>query len=423
MSKQSGWDTTTGGNHEKGKRWEDSVEKLDLTKDYQTIRFLQGPTAGAKHWVEFKNAEGQKKGFYTPCFSFNRKTASFEKDSACPACQAGIKSAIFYAANVVVRSIQEEKPESVKREKPDENGFKTKENKAWSPVRVMVVPATVSKKIRQIITLNKYKIDGKNVTKTVEDPKFGMDLEVSFDKDAEGAQMYDVQKGEKTKLTEEEKAYLLYDLGIIPNFLNSQETDSLYYKEKVDLAKSLKSKGMLGKKEDEDDEEDAPKSKRRSDDDDEDTDDDDVASFDEDSDDDDAPPKKKKKKPVEDDEDEDSDDDDDEDPPPKKKKKPVEDDEDSDDDEDEAPPKKKKKPVDEDEDDSDDEDDEDPPPKKKKKPVVEDDEDEDEDEDEDPPPKKKKKPVVEDDEDDEEESTPPPKKKKKAVEAEDSDWD
>jgi hypothetical protein len=419
-TKQKGWDTTTGGTHEKGKRWEDSVEKLDLTKDYQTIRFLQGPTAGAKHWVEFKNAEGQKKGFYTPCFSFNRKTDSFEKDSACPACMAGIKSAIFYAANVVVRSIQEEKPESVKREKPDENGFKTKENKAWSPVRVLVVPATVSKKIRQIITLNKYKnAEGKMVTKTVEDPKFGLDLEVSYDKDAEGAQMYDVQKGDKSKLTDEEKAYLLYDLGIIPNFLNSQETDSIYYKEKVDLAKSLKSKGMLGKKDDEDDEEEAPKSKRRSDDDDE--DDDDVASFDESDSDEDAPPKKKKKPVVEDEEDSDEDD---EDPPPKKKKKPVDEDEDddSDSDEDDAPaPKKKKKPV-EDEDDEDEE--EEAPPKKKKKPVVEDDED-DEDEDEDLPPKKKKKPVVEDDEeeDDEEESAPPPKKKKKAVEAEDSDWD
>jgi hypothetical protein len=396
------WANTKGG--EEKKRWEDSVEKLDLTKDYQTIRYLESPRGGAKHWVDFKNADGQKKGFYSPCFSFNSDTQTYEDSEACPACKANIKSSLFYAAHAIVRQIQEDKPEVVKKEHADENGFKVKE-KGWSPVRVVVVPSSVAKKIRNIITLNKYKIDGKVLTKTVEDPKFGCDLEISFDKDAEGTLMYDVQKGEKSALTEEELAYLRFDLSVIPNFLNSQETDATYYKEKADLERSLKQKGHLGGVDA--DEEDVPKRRRRSDDDEDEVK---VASYD---DEDEAPVKKKAKPAVV------ADDDEDEAPVVKKKAKPVV----SDDDEDEAPVKKNAKPAvsDDDEDEA--------PQAKKAKPAVADD-----DEEEVAPKKKIKKIVEEDDEevsasadDDDEDDAPVPaaivnKKKKVQAEVED-EWD
>lgn len=411
MSKS--WATTKGGDNERMKRWEDSVEKLELTKDYQTVRFLEAPSSGAKHWIEFKNEEGQKKGFYSPCFAFNSETDSFENTSHCPACKAGIKAGLFYASNSIVRALQEDKPENAKKEKPNDDGFKSKDDKGWSPVRVVVVPSSMAKKIRNIVTLNKYKIDGKQVSKSVEDKKFGCDLEISFDKDAGGGgAMYDIQKGDKSSLTEEELKYLRYDLSIIPNFMNSKDEDSLYYKDKKDIERSLKRLNFLEEEGSEDS--DVPTKRRKDDEDDEEVP---VKKRSKDDEDDEIPVKKSKK--VDDEESEEPNDDEEPIPPKKSKKSDDEDDEE----EDEKPVKKKVKKieVDEDEDEEesdddeeeedDDDDDEEVKPKKKSKKV-----DDDDDEEETEKPKKK----VNDDDDDDD---APKKKSKKASSSDDDDDD
>jgi hypothetical protein len=245
MASQKSWATVKGS--DETKRWEESVKLWEKKKgEFTRYRFLEAPTPAARHWVDFLDANGDKKGFYSPCFAFNSDKETPENDNACPACRAGIKASKFYATNVINRDTQENKPATVGAEKPNSKGFKEKSDKGWSPVEVLTLPAGQAKKIQNIISLNKWKINGTTVCKTIEDAVYGRDLEIMFDPSAEGAAMYDIQKGDATKLTPEELKYLKYDLSIIPNFLNSQKAGDLYYDEKMKLEKDLKKLGKMG---------------------------------------------------------------------------------------------------------------------------------------------------------------------------------
>jgi hypothetical protein len=397
-------------------------------KKWVTLRLMPGLHSSGGYWIKTKKRDGKMTKFPMAAPSWDSAAQVLDTTRVDPwrdlmqreAAADVEKTARLvefgqsYWGQAIIRAEVKNQPANLPRHTKAEkaSGFKDKESDSWTPVRVIRLPSSFARKLRELKELNTHTGSaGGTKAYSINDAKFGRDIRVYFDPDKAPAEQYNVQLGEKSRnpLTEEENAYLKWDL----TFLDTREFDDKeVLRDFNEWAARMKVKVPKGKTvadDDEDDEEDdeapkakskkpAPKKKPVVDDDEDDEDD-----FDEDEDEDEpAPAKSKKKKPVvaDDDDEDDFDEDGDEEPAPKKKpaakKKPVvaddEDEEDEDDfeeddeedDEDEAPkakskkPAPKKKPVvtDDDEDEDDDEDDFD--------------EDEDEDEDEEPAPKKKK---------------------------------
>lgn len=435
-------------------------------RKFKTFRLLPNELLPVKqHWVNII-AGKDKREVSIPkfCVSFDPKTEEDKEGVECPYCKlAGQRTDYFYLVNAISREAQEDKPgKTAKLTKSErETGFKDPESEAWTPVVVLRVKNSLAKKIKGLKELNKHKVKGATKLFTVTDEKYGADINIKFDPDAAGTDMYQAQLADKTALTEEEKAYLVWDLTeelIVKagreslkeakkeiarmEIVDAEETEDDEDDDKPAKGKKKPVKGKKSSKDDEDEDEldeddddidlddDEPKSKSKKkpaakgkksskddDDDDEDEDeldDDDDSSDDEDDEDADDEPKSKKgkkvvKKPVKgkkaakDEEDEDDEDDEE-----------LDDELDEDDDDD----------SDDDSDDSDDEEDDDKPAKGKKKVVKkpvkkskksasddDDDDEEDDDSDDEDDDSDEDEDLDDDEEDDEEDDDPPPKKK------------
>ena len=430
---------SVGGRRETVKA-SDLVEMLDWPKGGKSIAIRPvGPLAARGiHKIKVRKKDGTEVEIQKACLAFDPATDEKDSTKKCPYCKMPATLAKFsklYFINAIVRPLQEDKPNKLKKftKEEDTSGFKGIDSDSWTPVRVVRVPSSLALRFKQLGEKNivKNKTGDKKAFPVMHE-KYGFDLDVSFDKNLPAANMYSADRaegpegGRYSPLSEEEDGYLLWD------------TDPLYAPEEFAEAKkeaeSLTTRWGGDEEGDDDDDDDdgAPrrkssKSKSRDDDDGDDDEDDDDEDMDDEEEE--KPTKKSSaKKPVkksskdddEDDEDLDLDEDDDEDededdeddrPAKKSSKKPAakskrssrdededdedEDDEDEDDeDEDDRPAKKSsaKKPVkksskrdDDDEDDEDDEDSDD----------LDDLDDEDEDEEEEKPAKKSsaKKPV------------------------------
>jgi len=449
------FDDVKGGGREKKSRPEDKVDVYHFPeKKWIQMRVLGKVFAYAGYWIAGKNKEGKPIKYYVECPSFDPATQERDSTIYDPWRDAEAKlrakaesdgedmknwrSPIQFVKNywvcMISRSLQrkfnaeDNKPTKIERT----TGFKDKDSDTLTPVVAVRIPTSLAGKIKGLKELNTIESrSGEVKCFPVSHPKYGCDIRVLYDSDKAPSEQYQVVPREaKTPLTEEELAYLLWDLSDLSSADSEEGTRANFER----WALSMGFKVNAGKKKkkvedaDEDDEPAPKKSKKVVDED-----------FDEDEDDDEPAPKKKataKKKKVVDEDEDDFDGEDDDEPAPKKKvaakkKKVVDEDEDdfdSDDEEDEPAPKKKKKVVDED--DFDDDEDEPAPKKKtpaKKKKVVDEDDFDDDEDDEPAPAKKKSKKVVDEDDDFEDDDEPAPKKKapakKKKVVDEDDDFD
>ena len=344
--------------------------------------------------------------------------------------------------------------------KERKSGFKDKESETWTPWVPVGLPKGAVEKIKELKGTNTVESSktGNTTAYPVSHEKYGCVLLIKYDPDKSPAEQYQVQKGDRRPLSEEELAFLRWDTSELADPETDEKVIRADYEgwaKRMGIKTSKKRKHDVeeldedldedeGLDEDEDDEDEAPKrgkkkpaakkapakGKRRAsddedeDDEDEDEDEDDLDDDEDDEEEDEAPRRGKGKK-----------------APPKRKGRASDDDEDEDEDEDDLD-------DDEDDEDSDDEDDEDEDdldededdapkrgkgkkvaakkkaPAKGKRKVVDDEDDEDEDDlDED-----------DEDEDDEDEDDEPPrrgkakakpaaKKGRRAVEEDDEDED
>ena len=466
------WNEINPQSYDNKPRIEELVDVMDLSKSpnkkHHPIRLFGDLTSIVNYWFEIKAPKsGKIVRIPKTSLSWNPVTETFDTKKPDPykklADKYGVRGSRVYYSNVIDRKKQKQAPSKIRPTKQElKTGFKDKDSDTFTPVRVLPMGSTVATDTKSLIELNMRKNPktGEKVPYPPNHPRFGFDIGVRYDKDAKGAAKWSgTQKLDAVALTEEEKAYLPWDLSVINSLIDSPEVAK---QEVIKIEKILVSKDKVT------DDDDVPDIEA----DDDDVDDDAIqrkkkksgakASKEEmpwDDDEDEVKPAKKKgKKVTDEDEDEDEldfEEEDEDETDHKSKSKSAkksrkanadadddEDDADTDDDDDEEDKKpaksgksKSKKSVDEDEDevdfdsfDLDDDDDEDEKPKKKKK-VVDDDDDEDEkpkkkkkvvddDDDEDEKPKKKKK-VVDDDDDEDEK----PKKKKKVVDDDDDDED
>lgn len=412
---------TYNGNRDARPKMSEMVSIMKFPdRKWVRIRLLPGVFSDANYWVKTKKKDGSTTKFPAPCPSYDPETCQrdstiydpWEKHSRRGDDNESIVdyNQSFYM-NAINRSLQKKFRPGKPTKAEAKSGFKDMESDTETPVQVVVMGKSLIGKIKDLKELNTKSRKGEIRAYSVNDPKFGRDINVRYDKTKPPAERYQVMLADTPSeaLTEEEQAYLVYDIAAaIPPRPDEAHVRAEYnswakrngFLNEEDSDKPKKNKKRSEDFDDEDDEDDLPKKKRK-------------ASVDDfDDEDNDEPPKKKKSKVVEDDDDDDFDDE-----PPKKgkgKKKPVDDFDDEDDDLDEddfddEPPKKGKGKKSKDDDFDDDEDDEDedeePVRKKKKSKVVDDFDDDDEDDFDDEPPKKskgKKKPVddFDDDEDD-----------------------
>ena len=85
----------------------------------------------------------------------------------------------------------------------------------WTPVRVIRLTPTLVEHMKRIASLNRHKDKktGEKKAFPITHPKYGVDVQIMYDKDAPtAAQAYSVQKDEKTPLTDEEKEYALWNI-------------------------------------------------------------------------------------------------------------------------------------------------------------------------------------------------------------------
>lgn len=348
-------------------------EVIELHKfpadEWSQIRCLPGKILPVKrHWISIL-AGKEKKEITIPryCIAFDpnhegepRKDAK-GKEVKCPYCDlthgkdGSARYEFFYLGNAIIRELQEDEPrkkaEHTKEEK--KSGFKDIRSKSWTPVRVCRFTSTMASRIQEIGEGNtaKDKKSGAKKAFDVTHEKYGCDIRVKFKPKAPGTDKYSIDKDERTPLTDDEKAYLVWKLDetlldvtgrmdakqaledfkrmeIVGGDTPDDDDDGDGYSLGDD---DEPKKGKKGKKkskafsDDDDDEDDKPKKKKKSK---------PAFSDDDDEDEDDKPKKKGKKSKSK------SDDDDDEDDKPKKKAKKSK--KSSDDDEDEAPKKSKK---------------------------------------------------------------------------------
>jgi hypothetical protein len=325
-------------------------------KEWAEMRFLHTNILPVKtHWIPIITKDGKKTSIPKICLAWDPEKEEDRDGVECPYCDHDFRAQTVFYANAIIRDLQENKPRKLQRptDKELETGIKSKKSKSWTPVRVVKVTPSVAEKIQKFKPLNKH-VDpdtGEKAEFPVSHPKFGMNVSIMYDKDADGTDKYTVNSGEKNSLSKEERKYLVFDLS-----------SELFYKLGVETLKEAKN-ALKGLNVVDDDEGKGKKKKRR---DDEDDDDDDIdlggsgkkkkRNFDDYGDEDDDFGSSKKKKKRRDDDDDfgsskkkkrrDDDDDDDDFGSSKKKKRRDDDDDDS-----ESSKKKKKRRDDDDDDD------------------------------------------------------------------------
>ncbi len=200
----------------------------ELPKPYELVEFLKmpdnefvairlvGPTFSyATHWIEFHSEkQGKKVRFAKPCLGYSHDTEAFDAD-ACPYCKAGLKASVDYISNAIIRDIQDEYVHKPKKWEKSERktGFKDKASKSKTPVRVVRFTAATAERIKKRSQANKAKNkDGEVQNYPLSDNKYGKDINYLYNSKGTGTGKYELEIQENTRLTEEEKEYLLWDI-------------------------------------------------------------------------------------------------------------------------------------------------------------------------------------------------------------------
>jgi len=208
-----GWGTTKPRVNEDSKRLDQLVDLIALPDDeYVQVRFVGDIFTFSQHWMDIITKQGKKTSIPKLCLNWDPEEEEFA-DNGCPYCEAqGKGGAINYLANAIVRDLQDAEPRKpvAPNAKERKTGIKTVGSKSWTPVRVVRIPAGAAKKVVDLAALNRVK--GEPVP--MSDPKYGCDVSIKYDSKASGADKYAVQKGERTAITKEETAYLVYDLDV-----------------------------------------------------------------------------------------------------------------------------------------------------------------------------------------------------------------
>ena len=196
------------------KRLEDLFDMLPLKDGKWTqIRLMpyEGTSVG-QHWIDIIGSKSKKEvRIPKMCVSYDGKTEEHDPKVKCPYCSIDEKFNPFYLFNVLVRGMQEDAPRKNKLTSAEKkSGIKDVDSDSWTPIRVLRIPSSLMRKIMGLKDLNKDRKTKK--TYSVASAEFGADINVMYNSKASGTDKYQVQLSDKVALTEEELAFLRYEL-------------------------------------------------------------------------------------------------------------------------------------------------------------------------------------------------------------------
>lgn len=203
-----------------------------------TVRIFDPIFTTGQYWITTKKTDGSITRFPKTCPSYDpasqgRDTTIYDpwRDTAERVNTKENRIISFQQTawvNAIIRAEQKNEPKkAVKPSKAElKTGFTDKESSAWTPVKVIRLTMSTVKKIQELRGLNtvESKKTGQSKNFSVTHPAYGCDVMIKFDPDAaSAAQMYDVQMGKRKKLTEEELAYLRWDISLLYGEQESEE--------------------------------------------------------------------------------------------------------------------------------------------------------------------------------------------------------
>lgn len=279
-------------------RLEEVIDILEWQPDALTnFRLIGDQILSIKrHWIKIY-AGKEKKIIKVPryCLKHNPLNEDEPHDVHCPYCDlshggsetnATASYEFFYLMNAIDREEQENEP--AKKGSPTKSeaktGFKDKNSKTWTPVKVARLPSSVAGRIQELKDMNKKKDKNTGKTKTydLDHPKFGCDLMLRYKPKASGTDKYSVDKGDRTPITDEEKEYLTYNLspeiltltGLLSEkeaaedfkrneYVGGDETEEDDDDDSYSLGKKKKKKSSKKSKKSKEDDEDRPAKKKK----------------------------------------------------------------------------------------------------------------------------------------------------------------
>ena len=202
--------------------------------EWHQIRLWPGTFASATLWMDIKKKDGSFTQIPRTCLNFDIEKASFDTSKRCPYYEArdqlscrgeqGAQLNVHYFCNILVRDLQNDEPRKTKITSDEqESGFKNKNSKSWTPIRVARFPKTVIEKLLKLRELNR--VNGE--IQELSDPENGRDIFVLFNRNSKNpANMWDTQLSPdgSSKLTKKEKDYLFYDIKTALETIQQQQT-------------------------------------------------------------------------------------------------------------------------------------------------------------------------------------------------------
>lgn len=316
----SGWSTvnpTTGGRGDKTKL-DDLIEIHKLPpKRKERVRPIGPIVSFVRFWISIlvddKNAKvkGKKKVISVAkyCLDHDPVKGEFVR-SICPyrkAYESGqynykiiggdgkerpvIQLDRKYLCNFLIRSIQDNEP----KKKPKHTRKELKEttilghkgywkepgSDSWTPVKAIQIANTMAIKLKSVTDQNKRTVKNEKKVFELSHPKYGMDVNLTYDPDQSGTGMYDAtviladdeDDNPRKPLTEEELGYLLQNLDVIPaqtENLDEAKKEWKHLEERIvpdpaddsKSSKSSKKKGSILDADEDEDEDDEPKAKK-----------------------------------------------------------------------------------------------------------------------------------------------------------------
>jgi hypothetical protein len=185
-------------------RWEDKVRFYALPPGkWVKIRLISKLYTHVRHWLKSK----KNKNFPVLCLNYNPRINKFDK-KVCPACAyvdpksgENIRWSRLAYVNIIPRAVQ-------KKEKDNPSEWRYG----------MALSAMVCRKIAEITELEGHE---------PYDPKWGYDLEILYNPAADPSAQYNVQRGEKTKLSEQERNLELYDFAKLVEPIPAKEVQDI----------------------------------------------------------------------------------------------------------------------------------------------------------------------------------------------------
>lgn len=163
--------------------------------------------------------------------NFDPETGNYDKSVACPFVETAEKMLEYikdeedrkqlnpstgFFAQAISRKLQSNPDKDGRPSKQERStGFKESlDSESFTPVEVHQLNYTIGQGLESAKELNKHKDKktGERVEKSIADPKYGCDIQIKYDKDGKGQGKYKVNKGEASRLTEEETKYLIWDI-------------------------------------------------------------------------------------------------------------------------------------------------------------------------------------------------------------------